>query len=242
MLNARFANGHPSNNLSLAGVLVRQFDNLDDSDDNSAPWLPCPQHTSYGGGESWCYKYSDRWATSIINSDARRMYFAAHGPGGRGGLVLAPRSIRMLCAYPVDGNSMDPTKVCEPLGGDGVTCIPGCYAAGKQCPDMHRDWQCSYPPSELREALRVQKSRDGYRLKNNEIVIEPRSVVDGLPESVEAFFVPRGSTPTERFKVFRYREAFLRAYPRLPPERQPPVLLLDLTDGTSAPFAPWVEE
>lgn len=58
-----------------------------------------------------------------------------------GGLVLAPTATP-LCAYPEDGNSM--LRTCEPLGGDGVRCIPGCSAAGEQCQEVGHDWSCSF--------------------------------------------------------------------------------------------------
>jgi hypothetical protein len=124
MLNARFANGRPSHDLSEAGVLVRQFDTLDDVE---KPWLPCPligYHKCRPKGHesclstseascdvlhaidslcsSWCAKYSDRWATSIINNAARKMYYStassAEQRAGVGGLVLSP-SVTIFCAY-----------------------------------------------------------------------------------------------------------------------------------------------
>ena len=88
-LNKRFADGKPSNSLQEAGVLVRQFDTLDDFD---RPWMPCGEH-------SWCHKFSDRWATSIVNNDARHMYYDDLGTGGP---VLAPTA-ELFCAYPEDG-------------------------------------------------------------------------------------------------------------------------------------------
>ena len=90
LLNSRFAHGRPSNNLLEAGVLIRQFDTLDDM---SQPWLPCPLE----GGMSWCRDFSDRWATSIINNRTRHVYF--DDDDGVGGLVLAPTAT-LFCAYP----------------------------------------------------------------------------------------------------------------------------------------------
>ena len=90
LLNARFAHGQPSNDLLEAGVLIRQFDTLDDM---SQPWLPCPLE----GGMSWCRDFSDRWATSVINNQTRHVYF--DDDDGVGGLVLAPTAT-LFCAYP----------------------------------------------------------------------------------------------------------------------------------------------
>ena len=214
-------------------MLIRQLDTLDEP---GKPWLPCPL-----GGASWCAKFSDRWATSIVNRDARVTYFETlHGgnAGGVGGLVLSP-AVQIFCAYADDGNSMDQNKVCTPLGGDGRNCIPGCYPVGQQCADMRRDWLCSYPPSQLRDALEAQRTRDGGLLKNNEIVVSTKSVTDLLPNSVEAFFIVRGSASDERQKVLAAHAAFLRAYPRMP--SPPPLLYMDLHSDELEPFSPFGE-
>lgn len=58
---------------------------------------------------------------------------------------------------PGDGDSMNEQKLCEPLGGDGSACIPGCSPLGQTCPEVGRDWSCSFPPSRLREALEHQQ-------------------------------------------------------------------------------------
>ena len=230
MLNHQFATGFPSNDLADAGVLIRQLDSLDDTD---KPWLPCP----LTGYNNWCAHFNDRWATSVINNDARVMYYDVlkdMARGGVGGLVLSPR-VTIFCAYADDGNSMDNQKVCKPAHGDGHTCIPGCYRDGEQCADMNRDWLCSYPPSQLKNAL--QKHLDRGATKNNEIVVDTRSITSAPTEMIVAFFVVRGSTVAERNLVVNAHAAFLREYPWLPPERQPPILQLDLKYGGREPFS-----
>lgn len=136
---------------------------------------------------------------------------------------------------------MDQNKVCPTLGGgereDGTICIPGCYSPGQQCAEMQRDWVCSFPPGQLRNALEAHRNRGA--VKNNEIVVSTRSVTEGLPGSVEAFFVSRGSPDDETQKVVNAHDAFVRSY-RLPPELQPPILELDLHGGGLTPFSPWL--
>jgi hypothetical protein len=134
---------------------------------------------------------------------------------------------------------MDPAKICTPLGGDGVNCIPGCYSVGRQCADMQRDWLCSYPPSQLSEALLAQTRREGGLSRNNEIVVDTRSMVASLPDSVLAFFIVKGSPAYERDKVLQAHDAFLREYPRLPVLMRPPLLSLDLNHDGLTPFSPW---
>lgn len=86
--------------LSNAGVLVRQFDMLEDP---VAPWLPCPQT----GPNSWCKALADRWSASLLYADARALYLPTQP-----GIVLAP-TVRLNCAYAVDGNSMHAAKSCK---------------------------------------------------------------------------------------------------------------------------------
>lgn len=126
---------------------------------------------------------------------------------------------------------MDPAKVC-PQRGD-TECIPGCYRVGEQCADVRRDWHCSYPPSQLADALEAHQQRGA--LKNNEIVVSTRSVTDGLPSTIEAFFVIRGGPDSEKQKVMLAHSAFVRQY-RMPESARPPILQLDLRDGTLSPF------
>ena len=120
-----------------------QFDKLDDTEGGS-PWLPCPK-------TRWCGKFGDRWATSIVNADIRKLYYT-ETPG----FVLATTA-QAFCAYGRDGNSM--ARLCSPLFGDGETCIPGCSPKGKQCNDPDGDWECSYPAHELQDALEYQIRR-----------------------------------------------------------------------------------
>ena len=223
-LNARFADARPSNDLAEAGVLLRQFDTLDDK---NHPWLPCPKD----GPDNWCFQFSDRWAVSVVSPRAKHLYY---GTNGKGGLVLAPTA-KLFCAYPEDGNSM--AKVCHPLGGDGVRCIPGCYPKGQWCPELHHAWSCSFPPTHLKEALQAQEGRIDFRMRNNELVVDLSSVSANLPSAIEGFFYFPGSGAAERAKAAEARQAFLGMY-GLTEADGPPLLLVDLSDGGGdAPFS-----
>lgn len=92
----------------------------------------------------WCKKYADRWPTSLVNKQARMLYY---GVTSIGGLVLAPEHVSLFCAYSGDGNSM--ARLCDPLGGDGSSCIPGCSPAGSQCQELGTPFGCSYDPAHL---------------------------------------------------------------------------------------------
>ena len=82
-LNSRFSRGSPSNSLAEAGVLVRQFES---ETANDAPWNACTM--------PWCMAFSDRLATSVINQQAKNLYY---GTTSLGGFVIAP-TVEIYCA------------------------------------------------------------------------------------------------------------------------------------------------
>ena len=136
-------------------------------------------------------------------------------------------SIRNCAA--ADGNSM--SKRCTKLGGDGI-CIPGCSPAGQDCDAVRRTWDCSYPPSQLQKALQAQRANPDYRKKNNEMVVDVRSVTRHLPNSIEAFFFMRSGDETMKRNARLAYSAFLAEYPR----SSVALLQLDL-ESPSAPFS-----
>ena len=150
VLNQRYTQGTPSNDLAEAGVLVRQFDHLDGeaNTQSGAPWTRCPFI-------KWCGKFGDRWASSLINGQGMvKLYYDSAA-----GLVIAP-TVDIFCAYSRDGNSMG--VVCHPLFGN-AHCTPGCSPPGHECSEdgeqIRWDYDCSYPPSRLSEALQHQSLR-----------------------------------------------------------------------------------
>ena len=215
-LNRRFAAGRPSGSIAKSGVLVRQFER---ETSNERPWLPC--------GAAWCATIADRLACTIINDDLRNLFYDAGTVGA--GLVLAP-SARLYCAYPEDGNSV--AKTCEPLGGDGASCIPGCYPAGETCPEVAHDWQCSFPPEALRDALQAQMGRRSYKERNNEIIVDAGAFKAALPHAVEGFFFLRGASGADQQWARKAHADFLDEFD-LEAEEGPPLMELDLRDGGS---------
>jgi len=206
-MNVRFAAGKPSDTLAECGVLVRQLDRLDDK---NAPWLPCPQT----GPDSWCKSLADRWATSIVNHEARSMYLS-----DMGGFILSTALTRLLCACPEDCNSQN--KVCPTLFGDD-TCTPGCFDEAHWCSSASEGYSCSFPPHQLKQALQKQQSR--FLTRNNEMVIDTRSIVEHLPHAIEGFFFLSSST-TSRDKMRAVRSSFKRKY-RLSDVLAPPLVKL----------------
>ena len=128
------------------------------------------------------------------------------------------------------------SRTCEKLGGDGTTCIPGCYPSGQQCHEVMHDWQCSFPPEYLCDALEAQLNRRSYKQRNNEMIVNAAAFEHMLPQSVEAFFLLKGASDQDQSWVRRARKTFLEQY-RLSEWDGPPLVELDLRDdGLDTPF------
>ena len=204
-------------------MLVRQFEN--DWKITKAPWLAC------AADRAWCEEISDRLATTLINAQARNLFY---GHTGGAGFVLAP-TVELFCVYPEDGNSL--AKKCTPLGGDGSACIPGCYPSDEQCEAVGHDYTCSFGPGYLRMALEAQQARPSYKARNNEVVVDAKSMEAALPDSIEAFFYMPSASAEEIAIVRGARQDLLDEYD-LSDETGPPLLMLDLTDPHSMnPFS-----
>jgi len=83
-INERFQSGHPSNTLAEAGVLVHQFDGLEDWD-NGRGYRPC--HSG------WCNGRYDHVSVSLINRQLPLVF------NDNGGIVLSTAT-RFNCAPP----------------------------------------------------------------------------------------------------------------------------------------------
>ena len=227
-INERFWNGKPSNDLAEAGLLVRQFDGLDDMD-HGKRWLPCPKG-------AWCGGLRDRWAATIINKDVNALYY---GTDSVGGLILEADVVKLNCAYPEDGNSMAPSKICGTIGGDGTTCIPGCSPVGEQCHEVGHLYSCSFPPHKLKDALEGQKTlhgahdtHGGYR--NNEVVVDLIDFTERLPAGIAGFFFMKNNEHDKQ-EIQKAHRDFISQY-KFPRQAAPPLMSLDLNCGCDQPF------
>jgi hypothetical protein len=105
----------------------------------------------------------------------------------------------------------------------GGECIPGCFPQGQWCdqPGAGELGQCSFPPSQLCDALQRQEA--GFsRNTNNEIVVDTSSVARHPPRMIEGFFM--GGQKDDDVRVAY--SSFIRLY-RLDPETAPPLMRLD---------------
>ena len=89
IIDARFRNGRPSNDLREAGILLHQFDLLEDWDAGRG-FAPC--HSG------WCDGRYDHASFSIINPGSPQTFST------NGGVILVP-SARIECSYAADGGT-----------------------------------------------------------------------------------------------------------------------------------------
>ena len=187
-LNARFVKGQPTDNLFAAGVLIHQFDGMEDT---AKPWLPC-------GQAQWCAKFRDRISASMLNARS------APGPSGPipvfseiyGGLIFAPGVARVMCSYAGDGGTM--RKLCDPPGLS-EQCVPGC-GHGSMRPGP---WTGSMRKGELKSMLKKQETRLEQK-PYNELVIDPSPCIEQPGEAIEAVFFIAGSACRADSRCYQY--------------------------------------
>ena len=97
-INTRWINGHPSNSLADVGVLLHQFDNLEDWAAGRG-WAPCHH--------GWCANQVDHLSCSIVNANLRATF------NRNSGVILAPSVARIKCAYSADGGTQGKPGGCS---------------------------------------------------------------------------------------------------------------------------------
>ena len=88
-INERFRLGRPSNSLDEAGVLIHQFDNLEDWS-NGRGYGPC--------NSGWCAGRYDHVSFSLINAARPKLF------NERAGVMLSPRT-PIACSFNADGGT-----------------------------------------------------------------------------------------------------------------------------------------
>ena len=196
-LNERFRNGGAGNNLATAGVLVHQFDGMDDPNPDHNPWSPGARHSETG----------DRISAALINARMQA------DPGfnipiysySLAGIIMSPAANRLLCSYPYDVGSVG--RRCWPRGVSDH-CIPGCSRFDNDdnpwCQPGSDQWKhehpaCAWRPENLdammraREEVRSRELRPPQKMWNdgkyyNELIFDAKYYQDHLPDSIEAVF------------------------------------------------------
>lgn len=196
-LNERFRRGSVQNDVTTAGVLVHQFDAMDDPNPDHSPWLPGVSHSETG----------DRISAALINA------WMQADPGfnipiysfSLAGVILNPAHNRLLCSYPWDVGSL--SRHCWPRGLSDK-CIPGCSRHNGDtdlwCAPGTDRWKvdvpaCAWRPEQLgemmkvREEVRRDKLKPPQKMWNDnkyyaELIFDAAYYVDHLPDSIEAVF------------------------------------------------------
>jgi hypothetical protein len=222
-LNARFCNGHPSNQLDEAGVLMRQIHK-----GAQKPWLPSSQA-----------KRADRFPSSLVNQHLCVLHNSEPG-------FVVSSAVSLLCYYHSDGASDG--KTCS-TPGVSPECIPGCWkAAGwswgnAQHPALWcerpsntlprgRLYGCAWKPDNLEGMVQSHLERGGGG--HNEVVIDAHSWMEQLPGAIEALFFIKQS---DAGHVKGLRANIMHTY-GLREEQAPPLVKYDVRRGLS-PFVLW---
>ena len=92
-INLRFQQGHPTNDISEAGVLLHQFDGLEDGY-AGRKWAPC--HSG------WCNGRYDHISVSLVSKQFGRVF------NSNAGVIYAPTT-QFECSFPHDGGTQSQT-------------------------------------------------------------------------------------------------------------------------------------
>lgn len=179
-INSEFADGRPSKQVARSGVLARFFDPSEDPD---APWLPCGMRQ---GAPDWCRIYGDRMPASLISRRYPQLY--AKGDSMGAGFLVEPSAASLLCAYPMDGSTMN--KNCLGREHDMRECTPGCPsrdATGRWTTEWCR-WgvepasgACAWRPDQLDSMF-----NDQFPSNYNEIVLDAKAWTRHMPHTIRA--------------------------------------------------------
>ena len=180
-IEARFANARPSDELSKAGVLLHAFDGYEEA---AAPWDIC--HEGCRSGRV------DGFSCSVVGRDAPSIFLGSHGAAG---VVMAPASVEVACAYALDaatGGHADPCTTMK-TASDGT----------------------KLTTTSLRAALEAQRDPTWRRAHQrasayNEVLVTALAWDRSLPKGVEAFFFD--GTPGLLAPIRQVRARFLAAY------------------------------
>lgn len=157
-------------------------------------------------------------ACCAVYSRVPQLYMA-----DRGGFILAP-SAAILCVCQGDCNS-----VAVPRGSRGCYKQRCCDHPAPRCaPPGYIDHDCSYPATELGEALSAQLRR-GVK-SHNEVVIDDLEIAKKLPDAIEGFFF---MSQQSRAQAARLHGRFLQAFGLT--SDACPLVRLELA-GTGDPF------
>jgi hypothetical protein len=235
-INKRFMEGKASDDLSSAGVVIRQLDAMVDNGqldwwfehDEEDGWMRTPGPW----GQTFYSHLRDRLAASVVNVKLPFMYSTSAV-----GFVLRPSELALWCSYPRDGNSMNEDD--HGCGGHGTT---GSFDSLKSMMKYHEK-HLHFGTSCLWGAPDAE-DRSGCRY--NELVLDGERYAARLPFVIEAIFFPvNGVVHHEEGSESQARilhRRFARTYGMIEGECDgcaPPLLRFDVQDARNGKRPPF---
>jgi hypothetical protein len=216
-LNARFREGHASNSLEEAGVLLRNFD---PEGNWNRPWQGCPGHVAPPDAGRECEIYGNRLSASIVS---KSLYASKVGSKAirifskQPGVVYNPRRSKLNCVYGGDGGTR--SKPEDGCGPREFFCDTRRSAHDGWCDGKAID------PEHMEDILHGD-THSSY----NEVMVNTGTLAKNLPASVDAiFYVAQGSDSSRKYAE-QVHARFLAEYPTLTSNESHPLLCLDLND------------
>ena len=196
-LNRRYAAAgmQPSSALAAAGVLIHQYDGMEDP---QKPWGPCRPGA--------CTQQRQRERQARVSAS---MIFGGMFHEGRrdrralplfsydGGVVLSPAHTKVNCGYGADGHIDDSYKISDGCGGPRCSAAApvvqpnNCLCGFANCGGSIMPWRAEDLGPLLATFAQRGARYTGYGAYNgyNEIVLDAATWLRNLPHSVEAMFV-----------------------------------------------------
>ena len=202
LLNARFRAGVASSDLAAAGLLLHQFDSMDDPDPQGKPWVP---GAAAATGIYQGYPSGDRVSATLVNArmQPEPAPYAHRIPlysANLAGIILSPKRNTLQCSFAFDAGTLERSCMTP-----SETCTPGCTHPSDRghpplwCEPSHHPWPCAWRPRDLdkmlavREELRevgrkpVGKFWDDHKFYD-ELIFNSTAFLSQLPGSIEAVF------------------------------------------------------
>ena len=202
-LNAVFRRPDVAGGLASAGVILHQFDAMDDPNPDHRPWEPGRARVDT----------KDRISAALVNS---RM---TPDPGGNiplysfdlAGLILSAEYNQFSCSYPYDVGTT--SRRCSAVWGTTPSCTPGCSSfdgdTRNWCDANSDSWKwinpaCPWRPADLpkmmeaREEVRANEMMPPGKVWNDhkyyvEMVFDSEYYMNHLPHSILGVFYIDGN-------------------------------------------------
>jgi hypothetical protein len=202
-LNQLFDAGHPSNNVSRAGLVVHQHDNTEGWDTG----IYMPQVDS---------GFAERWSTSVVNRRIPGTY------NDECGIVIDPSAVQVLCSYYHDmvswstGCASVNMRMDSPPSKSRETPYPPDQL--KDMLEMSSEIQQRRDPAQTKELWQRGNGEPNtgdasfWQGKYNEVVIDGKHYSASLPSAVVAVFYVEGGDPDGPACAERTRSDIMEKY------------------------------